>query len=362
MTVNLADLLSDVVVGVTKQWCKLRKAEERATNAFARRYEAMTRTRHVSIRDVAFEVMREAYLKASSNNTLPAHARQIMYAARPLVQERTDKQLDDKYFTQTLLPDYLAANPDATAGWDVVFDARGHFTEPHSGQVVPLGTIEVRHYLADVPEHSFGAVLFIEKEGFLPLFKAVDLAERYDLAVMSTKGMSVTASRQLVDRICHELQIPLLVLHDFDKSGFSILGTLQRTTRRYQFENPIRVIDLGLRLADVQEHDLPSEAVAYGQTNPESNLRTNGATAEEIEFLCSGQGYTGYAGRRVELNAFASADLVSWIEAKLEEHRVKKVVPGARHLADHYRAAWGRCGAGSAGWSRPGCATSTSAA
>ena len=33
-------------------------------------------------------------------------------------------------------------------------------------------------------------MLFIEKEGFLPLFEAVHLAERYDLAIMSTKGMS----------------------------------------------------------------------------------------------------------------------------------------------------------------------------
>ena len=32
-------------------------------------------------------------------------------------------------------------------------------------------------------------ILFIEKEGFMPLFEAVQLAERFDLAIMSTKGM-----------------------------------------------------------------------------------------------------------------------------------------------------------------------------
>ena len=46
---------------------------------------------------------------------------------------------------------------------------------------------------------------------------------------MSTKGMSVTTSRELID----SLHVPVLVFHDFDKSGFSIVGTLKRDTRRY---------------------------------------------------------------------------------------------------------------------------------
>ena len=32
-----------------------------------------------------------------------------------------------------------------------------------------------------------------------------------------------------------ERYVPLLVLHDFDKAGFSILSTLRRNTRRYSF-------------------------------------------------------------------------------------------------------------------------------
>ncbi len=77
------------------------------------------------------------------------------------------------------------------------------------------------------------------------------LAERYDIAIMSTKGMSVTASRELVDKLCGEHDIPLLVLHDFDKAGFSIVGTLKRDTRRYTFEHNINVIDIGLHIDDI---------------------------------------------------------------------------------------------------------------
>src|SRR5262245_30154638 len=159
----------------------------------------------------------------------------------------------------------------------------------------------------------------------MPLFKRVHLAERYDLAIMSTKGLSVTASRALVDELCQD--IPLLVLHDFDKAGFSIAGTLQRDTRRYEFRNNIRVIDLGLRLADVEANDLESESVSYGRTSPISNLLDNGATREEVDFLCDSSEHGMYWGERVELNAFTSGDLVAWIEAKLQENGIGKVIP-----------------------------------
>jgi hypothetical protein len=142
--------------------------------------------------------------------------------------------------------------------WDVVYDARGHFTEPHDGESFGVGTLEVRNYLAGLrdpkvvdaalhqaevktsgPSGNFGAVLFIEKEGFDPLLKATHIAERFDVATMSTKGMSSVAARALADEMCHEHDIPLLLLHDFDKAGFSIKGTLQRDTRRYEFQNSI---------------------------------------------------------------------------------------------------------------------------
>jgi hypothetical protein len=90
------------------------------------------------------------------------------------------------------------------------------------------------------PSGNFGAVVFIEKEGFAPILEAARIAERFDVAIMSTKGMSVTAARLLADEMCSEHDIPLLLLHDFDKAGFSIAGTLQRDTRRYEFQNDIK--------------------------------------------------------------------------------------------------------------------------
>lgn len=356
------NIIEKLVESVTKPWTKQRKREEREANARARRRDAMTRSDRYSIKDAAWDVMEKAYMKASADGALPAHARQVMYAARPEVQEATGQTMNDQYFIQTLLPDYMNENKETTAGWNVVFDARGHLCEPHTDYEVPLGTIDVREYLSDIhagdkksadsdeqldrhsfptrgPAHRYGAILFIEKEGFLPLLREVQLAERFDVAIMSTKGMSVTASRTLVDSLCGpDHDVPLYVLHDFDKSGFSILGTLQRDTRRYEFQNKVKVIDLGLRLEDVKKHGLQSEDVHYGRSDPTDNLADNDATRDEIAFLCAGgDPYHGYRGKRVELNAFTSQDFVAWIEGKLKKHGVKKIVPADDVLDGAYK-------------------------
>src|SRR5262245_231962 len=62
-----------------------------------------------------------------------------------------------------------------------------------------------------------------------------------DLAIMSTKGMGSTSPRQLLETLAPETRI--FVLHDFDKSGFSIAhrparsrgdGTSDQSTRQSQ--------------------------------------------------------------------------------------------------------------------------------
>lgn len=353
------------VESVTKKWTKLRKAEERGRSQNTRK-AVFIRQYAMSIKDAAWSVMEAAYNKASDNGRLPAQARQLYYAARPSILELTGRgQLSSQYFTQTIVPMYMA---EKGMGWDVVYDARGHFAEPHTEKIIDLGTLGVREFLSDVnkhdpnsvspwefetegeyptcgPEHRFSAILFIEKEGFLPLFEAVKLAERYDIAVMSTKGMPVVACRHLADELCGSHDIPLLVLHDFDKAGFSIVATLadvdhydrdfNERVKRYEYRNSFSVIDLGLRLADVQKYNLESEVVRYAKSDPCGNLAANGATPKEIEFLYG----NGWNGRRVELNAFTSEDFIEWIEGKLKQHKIGKVVPDADTLEAAYRRA-----------------------
>ena len=47
-------------------------------------------------------------------------------------------------------------------------------------------------------------------------------------------------------------------------------------------------------------------------------------------------------GRRVELNAFTSDQFIAWLEAKLDEHGVEKVIPDDETLALQYRRSLAR--------------------
>lgn len=84
---------------------------------------------------------------------------------------------------------------------------------------------------------------------------------------------------------------------------------------------------------------LESEPVTY-KGDPSENLEQNGATKEEIEFLRGSRYGNGYRGKRVELNAFKPADLVKFIEVKLREHGIDKLVPDNETLTVAYRRAW----------------------
>jgi hypothetical protein len=343
-----ADAIKGAVRSVTKDWARQRRAEERDRNAaFNRRYR-LVRSARTTIREAAFEVMEAAYREASDNGSLPVKPRQIMYKARPKILAMTGEvELSGNYFSQTLLVDYMEEY-DCSA-WDIVWDARGHFTEPHTGTETALGTLEVRQYLNERPsfkapyeealllfptsgpENRFNNILFIEKEGFHPLMQAAQLQERFDVAIMSTKGMSVTASRRLLDELSPFVD-NIFVLHDFDRSGFSIYGTLGTDSRRYVFKNDPPIVDIGLRLDDVLDMDLETEPVPATSDSEwrerAETLKRHGATSEEIEFLRS---------ERVELNAMSSRQLIDFIEKKLEEHGVEKVVPDDDVLKKHAR-------------------------
>jgi hypothetical protein len=256
-----------------------------------------------------------------------------------------DKELAYGYFSQTLLPDYIEEHG---VDWNVVYDARGHFEEPHTNRRIGCGTIEVGNYLhatkdpevvaaefsdanVDIigPSGNISGVLFCEKEGFGPLFKAANLANRYDLTIISTKGVSVTAARKLIDEICGGHGVPLFVLHDFDLAGFLILGTLQRDTRRYQFSHAVEVIDLGLLLEDIAGLERePAAATKISASLLRAQLAENGATNAETAILLT---------ERVELNAMPSDALIAMIERKLKAYGLKKVVPDNDLLGEVYR-------------------------
>jgi hypothetical protein len=350
LPMSVGETIGDLVEKSTSKWAKQRKAEIRDASARSRRRDALSpRFRRLTQKDAAEDVMESAYLAASANGTLPVNPRQIYYRARGPILEATGlDSLDSDYFSQNLLVKYIERHG---CDWDIVWDDRGHFTEPHTGRVIGLGTLAVREYLGETREPSmlaagvskaavdtrgpsgrFGGILFVEKEGFAPILEAARIPERFDIAVMSSKGMSTTAARLLVDRLCGQWDVRLYVLHDFDIAGFSIKKTLTESGQRYRFTHAVDFADLGLRLADAVEMELESEPVALNRDldATRDRLRINGATEEEIEFLLAGQ--------RIELNAMNSAQFAAFVERRLAEAGAQKVIPKAALMAETYRS------------------------
>jgi hypothetical protein len=212
---------------------------------------------------------------------------------------------------------------------------------------VPVGTAQVRDYLlpprrgspdlisvddalwpTQGAENRFSTLLYIEKEGFEPLLRAARIPERFDCAVISTKGTSVTAARLIVDRMAQR-GVKVLAAHDFDRSGACIAYTLGNDTRRYGFEEDPGVVDLGLGLAEARAMGLEDEE-APDEGAGADKLREYGLGEDEIDFLVR-------QGRRVELNAMTSDQFVAWLEGKLSANGAGKVVPPAEVLDAHAR-------------------------
>jgi hypothetical protein len=107
------------------------------------------------------------------------------------------------------------------------------------------------------PEHRFKGLLFVEKEGFTEQIAESGILERFDLALASTKGMSVVAARVLIDEMAARIDdFKVYICADFDVTGQSIIHTLVNDTERYEFDNWISSKHLGVGWEQAQAlHD-----------------------------------------------------------------------------------------------------------
>jgi len=367
---NLNDAIQASLITVTRDFTRAkmqayRQREDRVSQWQIDRWQKQYEERQ--LKAAAYKVIPAAYALVSDNGQLPAKVRQIFYQVRPRVQElcggRTWK--DSETFTQGVFNDYVRDHPRETADWDVVYDARGHLSEPHLKRQIGIGTLEVRGYVnswaasSDFslalhiddtvqtcgPKNRYQFALFVEKEGFDSLLERAKIAEKYDLAIFSSKGESTVAHRKLADELS-VAGVTILVAHDFDVAGFVINHWLWHDNERYQFRNTPNVIDLGLRLADVERLGLQSEEQIHKQekdpTEKFLEWGTDEVTEEEAAFLRGRhQSWKTWIGRRIELNAMTSRQFIDWLEDKLRKARVKKVVPDAAVLGKAWhRAVW----------------------
>src|SRR5215831_9578220 len=95
-------------------------------------------------------------------------------------------------------------------------EPRGSIYHPHRGETKTLGTLMVEGY--ERPEWTFNKLLYIEKEGFSEMLKDERFGEKHDCAVMSSKGFSTRAARDLNE---HDEPVIVFCVHDADAFGTS---------------------------------------------------------------------------------------------------------------------------------------------
>jgi len=300
------------VATVLKEHYALRKkADKQAAAAEKHEQEAeeAARPKQMSLKEAVFRVLPEAIVKASDGN-LEFQDRQLYYQVRPLIVQYTNKELTFSYFSPPLLTEYEEQHGEIPG---LLFDGRGHFQEPHRAIEFELGTKEVNNY--QIPDYEYDKILFVEKEGFKPILDAAQVGPRNDMAIMTDKGFIVRAAKKLLARATSK-QIIILAVHDADISGYDIARTLVDETRTTK-GLVVKVIDIGLKVADGLAMGLPPEPVNV-KHEISSKLKPR-LTTQELEF---------FKKYRIELNAMTSSQFFDWIETNLAKLGLaKKVVP-----------------------------------
>jgi hypothetical protein len=197
-------------------------------------------------------------------------------------------------------------------------EPRGSLYHPHEGETISLGTLTVEDY--ERPEWCFNKLVYIEKEGFGEALKDNRWPERHDCAVMSSKGFSTRAARDLIDKLAeHDEPITVYCVHDADAAGTMIFQTLQQETRA-RGARKIQIVNLGLE---------PWEAIALNlevENVPQSDKHK--PVADYVLERANGKRWEQWLQtHRIELNAMTTPEFIEWLDRKMAEHGNGKLIP-----------------------------------
>jgi hypothetical protein len=265
----------------------------------------------------------EAIASASGDGAYRFNERQLFYQLRPVVLEETGHALLIGNF-KAILTDYENEYGEIEGMYR---EPRGSIYHPHRGDDIPLGTLMVEDY--ERPLWTFNKVVYIEKEGFSEALKDDGWPERHDAMVMSSKGFTSRAARDLVDKLAeHDEPVTIFCVHDADAYGTMIYQTFQEETKA-RGARKIRIINLGLEPWEAIEAGFEVEDVERGdKRKPVADYvleREDGAYWDEWLQI-----------HRVELNAMTTPEFIAWLDRKMEKHGDGKLIPPADVIAEEF--------------------------
>ena len=196
-------------------------------------------------------------------------------------------------------------------------EPRGSITHPHRDETITLGTLMVEEY--ERPAWTFNKLLYIEKEGAQEALKQNRWLERHDCAVMSSKGFSTRAARDLIDKLVeHDEPVEVFCVHDADASGTMIYQTLQEETKA-RGARKIEIINLGLEPWEAIEMGLEVETLEEKErSKPVADYVHEQDGDDWVDWLQT---------NRVELNAMTTPQLIEWLDAEDGRARRRQADP-----------------------------------
>lgn len=254
---------------------------------------------------------------ASGNGEYRFSQRQLYYAVRPDVIKATGDEPEYGYFC-TILTEYENGNGEIEG---LYRDNRGTLYIPHTGEEIPVGTRNVADF--ERPEWTFNKILYCEKEGFFPILRAAKWPERWDCALLTSKGYASRAVKDLLDMLGEgEESLLCFCIHDADPDGTMIYETLQEATKT-RGKRRIDVINLGLDPDEGVDMGLQKEPVQRERRSPVAGY----ISPEWAKWLQK---------NRIELNAMSTPLFLSWLNRKMSEHGRPKLIPPEKVMCDEY--------------------------
>jgi hypothetical protein len=302
----------------------LEKAARRAAKA-----HLAVRGRHKGQRkkQVILGALDQAIEKISGGGHYRYSLRQLFYAIRPLLIQEFGAE--PKYGTfSKVIKDHEDNRGRDLPG--IYRDSRGVLYHPHTGEEIPLGTLTVEKYRR--PLWTFNKILYCEKEGFFPILKDVRWPDRYDCALLTSKGYATRAVCDVLN-LMGEIREPItfFCIHDADGPGTMIYQTMQAAVNARPGAGNVRIINLGLD---------PDEALAMG-LSPEAVERKKRKKGDKhaipVADYVRPEGRAWLQTNRVELNTMTTPQFLAWLDRKITPFHTGKLVPPAAVLADRLR-------------------------
>jgi Topoisomerase 6 subunit A/Spo11, Toprim domain len=283
------------------------------------------RTAYKQYDDAVEERLDTSIAEVSSQGARRYTLRQLFYNVRSALLLAGECAGELKWGTFTKIIDQV----ESKRGHDlpgISRDPRGIILHPHTGEMTPLGTLAVEDY--ERPDWLFSNVLYIEKEGFFSILQENNWPERWDCAVMSTKGQGTRAAKDLIDALAEtDEPIRVFALHDADAAGTLIYQALQEATIARQ-RRKLEIVNLGLEPWQARELGLPAEPV-------NKKTEAHRPVAEYVKQRDDGEDWGEWLQHwRYELDSIPPDDFIPWLDRKMAEHDATKAVPDPETLAE----------------------------